>query len=90
MKTKWILQFFFLYKFSIIATGWENCTIAWQILCQLEGITPLFLRSNYVCSHTFETGLGCRFSSRNYFALPDAVQSFFYYISPFAVCSRDI
>lgn len=55
MKTNWILPFFFfffLYKFSVIATGWENCDLAWQILCWPEGITPLFLRRNYVCVMT--------------------------------------
>lgn len=70
----WILLFL-LFRFSIIAAHWENCNIAWQNLCWLEGITPLFLRSNCVCWRHLRQG--CTIASRESgcLALPDAVQS---------------
>lgn len=77
MKTKWMLVFWvFFVQFSIIATGWENCTIAWQILCWLEGITPLFPRSTHPCSNTLRWGWTVISYRRNYLTLPDAVYSF--------------
>lgn len=64
---------FFLYRFSIITTGWENCTIAWQILCWLEGITPLFPKVlTRVLTH-LRRGWAVISYRRNYLTLSDAV-----------------
>lgn len=78
MKTKWILGFvlFFLYKFSIIATCLESCTLTWKTLWWLEGITPLFPRSTCVLTH-LRWGWTVISNRRNYLTLPDAVHSSF-------------
>lgn len=75
MKTKWILDF--LYKFSIIATCWEHCTITWKILWWLEGITHYSLEVLTCVLTHLRWGWTVISNRRNYLTLPDAVHSSF-------------